>query len=146
MASYYALKGHPASSQRGIILFESTQIRWFSSQSGGVGGSGRAIAQWKPIVSKLGFKGLSDYHSNEMAVKAARQEASGPNKRATLTKHPLKKRELDNSSKPNWIKGKRQPAREKTPWIKRKRCLLFAPGDACRWEMLKSLKMMMGEN
>jgi hypothetical protein len=112
----------------------------------GGGWSGRAVAQWKPRVSKLGFKGLSDYHSNEMAVEAARREASGLNKRATLTKQPLKKREQDNSSKPNWIKSKRQPVREKTPRIKRKRCLLFSPGDACRWEMLKSMKMMMGEN
>jgi hypothetical protein len=29
------------------------------------------------------------------------------------------KRELDNSSKPNWIKGKRKPAREKTPQIRK---------------------------
>jgi hypothetical protein len=28
----------------------------------------------------LGLKGLSDYHSNETAVEAARWEASGPNK------------------------------------------------------------------
>jgi hypothetical protein len=49
-----------------------------------------------------------------MAVKATRWKASGPNKRATLTKHLLKKRELDNSSKPSGIKGKRQPTKEKT--------------------------------
>jgi hypothetical protein len=36
--SYYALKGHPASSQRGIILVESTQIRSFSRRSGGEAG------------------------------------------------------------------------------------------------------------
>jgi hypothetical protein len=36
-----------------------------------------------------------------MAVEAARQEASGLNKRDTLMKHFLKKREGDNSSKPN---------------------------------------------
>jgi hypothetical protein len=54
--SYYALKGHPASSQRGIILDESTQIRWFLRQSDGGGWSTRAIAQLRPRVSKLGFK------------------------------------------------------------------------------------------
>jgi hypothetical protein len=59
--------------------------------------SGRAVARRRPRVKKLGLKGLSDYHSNKMAVKAARWGATGPNKRATL----LKKRELDNSSRPN---------------------------------------------
>jgi hypothetical protein len=90
MGSYYALKGHPASSLRGIILVESTQISWFLRQSGGGGWSGRAIAQRRPRVSKLGLKGLCDYHSSETAVKAARWEASGPTKRATLMKHLLK--------------------------------------------------------
>jgi hypothetical protein len=53
---------------------------------------GRLVAaQWRPRVSQLGLKGLSDYHSNEMAVEAARQGASEPNKRATLTKHLLKR-------------------------------------------------------
>jgi hypothetical protein len=41
--------------------------------------------------------------------------------------------------------GKRQPAREKTPRLG-KRSLALALGDACIWEMLKSMKMMMGEN
>jgi hypothetical protein len=40
---------------------------------------------------KTKVKGLSDYQSNETTVKAARQGASGPNKRATLTKCILKK-------------------------------------------------------
>jgi hypothetical protein len=58
-----------------------------------VGGwSGRAVAQQRPRVSKLGLKGLSDYDSNEIEVKAARQGACGPNKRATLT-DALSKRE-----------------------------------------------------
>jgi hypothetical protein len=48
-----------------------------------------AIAQQSSRVSKLGLKGLSDYHSNEIAVEAARRGASGPNKRATLMKHLL---------------------------------------------------------
>ncbi len=74
------LKGHPASSQRGIISVESTQIRWFSRQSGGGGWSGRAVAQQRPRVSKLGLKGLSSYHPNETGVEAARWEASWLNK------------------------------------------------------------------
>ncbi len=53
-----------------------------------------------PRVSKLGLKGLPDYYSNDIAVKAAQQEANGLNKRATLTEY-IQKRELDNSSKPN---------------------------------------------
>jgi hypothetical protein len=44
------------------------------------GWSGRAIAQRRPSVSKLELKGLFDYHSNEIAVKAARREAGGLNK------------------------------------------------------------------
>jgi hypothetical protein len=36
------------------------------------GWSGGAIAQRRPRVPKLGLKGPSDYHSNEIAVKAAR--------------------------------------------------------------------------
>jgi hypothetical protein len=51
----------------------------------------------RPRVSKLGLKGLSDYHSNEMAVEAARRKASGPNGRAILT-NIYSKEELDNSS------------------------------------------------
>ncbi len=34
------------------------------------------VAQQRPRVSKLGLKGLSDYYSNEIALKAARQGAS----------------------------------------------------------------------
>jgi hypothetical protein len=92
MGTYYALNGHPASSQRGIFLVESTQIRGFSRRSGKVGWSGRVIAQRRPRVLKLGLKGLFDYLSNKMAVKAARCDAGGPNKRAILTKHLLKER------------------------------------------------------
>ncbi len=66
-----------------------------------------------PRVSKLGLKGLSGYYTNEIAVEAARWGVTGLNKRATLTKHLIKKGELDNSCKPIRIKGKRQPAREK---------------------------------
>ncbi len=62
-------------------MVESTQIRWFSRQPGGGGWSGKVIAQRRPRVSKLGLKGLSDYPSNEIALKPARQGASGPNKK-----------------------------------------------------------------
>ncbi len=60
-------------------------------------------------------------------------------------KHLLKRRELDNSSKPNQIKSKRQPARERIPH-KKKELLTLALGDACKWKMLKTMKMMIGEN
>jgi hypothetical protein len=40
----------------------------------------------------------------------------GQIKRATPMEYLLKKRELDNSSKPNRIKGKRQPTRENFHW------------------------------
>jgi hypothetical protein len=86
---------------KGGSLVESTQIRWFSRWSGGVGWSGRAVAQQMPRVSKLGLSGLSDYYSNEIEVKAARRGARGPKKGATPTEYLLKERELDNSSKPN---------------------------------------------
>ncbi len=41
--------------------------------------------------SQTKAKGLSDYHSSETVVEAARQGASGPNKRATLTTYLLKR-------------------------------------------------------
>ncbi len=61
----------------------------------GEGWSGRAVAQCRQRVSKLGLKGLSNYHSNVIVVEAARG-GSGPNKGSTLTKNLLK-RKLDNS-------------------------------------------------
>ncbi len=79
-------------------LVENTQIIWFSRQSGGEGWSGRVVAQQRPRVSKLGLKGLSDYHSNETAVQAVRQGTIGLTKRATLTTCLLKKGKLENSS------------------------------------------------
>jgi hypothetical protein len=45
----------------------------------GGGWSGKVAAQQKPRVSKLGLKGLSDYHSNEIAVEAARRGTRGLN-------------------------------------------------------------------
>ncbi len=89
------LTGHPASSQKGNH-FGSGPLRSDGSRDdlareAGWGWLGEAGAQRRPRVSKLWLKGLSDYHSNEMAVEPARREASGPNKRATLTKHLLKR-------------------------------------------------------
>jgi hypothetical protein len=49
-------------------LVKSTQSRWFSRRSGEVGWFGRAVAQRRPRVSKLGLKVLFDYRSNETAV------------------------------------------------------------------------------
>jgi hypothetical protein len=98
-------------------------MRWFSRQTGRGGWSGRAVAQQRPRVSKLGLKRLSDYNSNEMAVEETSQEAKGLNKRATLTKHQLKRE--------SWTTAlRRWPAREKTPRIKE--LLTLAPGDVCR--------------
>ncbi len=65
--------------------------------------SSRTVAQWRPRVSKIRLIGPSGYYSNEVAVKAARREASGLNKRAVLTKYLLKER---NSSKPNRTRAK----------------------------------------
>jgi hypothetical protein len=59
----------------------------------------------------------------------SRQPDRGPVgqiKSATLTEYLLRKRELDNSFKPNQTKGKRQPARENT--IVEKELLTLAPG------------------
>jgi hypothetical protein len=55
------------------------------------GWSSRVEAHWRPRVSKLRAKGLSDYHSSEAVVAAARWGDSGPNKRATLMTYLLKK-------------------------------------------------------
>jgi hypothetical protein len=81
--------------------------------------SGRAVAQRRPRISKLGLKRLTNYHSNEIAVEAA----SGPIK-GLLSQNIYSKGELDNTFKPNRIMGKRQPARE-IPRIKRRNCLLL---------------------
>ncbi len=41
------------------------------------GWSDRAVAQWRPRVSKLGLKRPCDYHSNEIAVKVAKKGSVG---------------------------------------------------------------------
>jgi hypothetical protein len=77
-------------------LIESTQIRCFLTCSGGVGWSGRAPAQRRPRVSKLGLKGLSNYHSDEIAVEAARWGPVGRVK-WLLSQGIYSRGELDNS-------------------------------------------------
>ncbi len=131
MGSYYALKGYSASSQRRIILVKSTQIRWFLRRSGGGGWSCRPVAQRRPTVSKIGLKGLSNYHSNETVVEAARWGASGLNKRATLTEYLLKKREPDNSSKPNWTRAKGSLPEKNT--TSKNELLILTPGNVADW-------------
>jgi hypothetical protein len=55
-------------------------------------------SQQRPRVSKLKAMGLSDYHSSETVVEAARWGVSGRNERATLMTCLLKKGELKKSS------------------------------------------------
>jgi hypothetical protein len=62
------------------ILHQAKKGIMLVKQAGG-GWSSKVVAQQRPRVSKLGFKGLSDYHSNETVVEAARQGASEPNKK-----------------------------------------------------------------
>jgi hypothetical protein len=52
-------------------------------------------AQRRPRVSKLRAKGLSDYYSCEWQPRQSDGGASGPNKRATLMTHLLKKRRVE---------------------------------------------------
>jgi hypothetical protein len=110
---------------RVITLIKSTQIRWFSRWSGRGGWSSRVVAQQRPRVSKLGQKGLSDYHSNEIAATAARW---GGGQRAKLQDYSHReiylRGELDNRSKPNRTRTKRSPP-EKHFTAKRKSYSLF---------------------
>jgi hypothetical protein len=94
----------------------------------GGGWSSRAILQPRPRVSKLGLKRLSDYYSSEIAVEAARLEASRPNKRATLTECFLKEKALDNSSKPNPTRAKGSLP-EKIPLLKKSYSLYISLGN-----------------
>ncbi len=89
------------------------------------GEAGLAVTQRRPRVSKLRLKGLFDYHSSEVVVEAARRRrACGPNKGATLTEYLLKKRELDNSSKP---RAKGSPSEKNT--TSQKELLTLIPGN-----------------
>ncbi len=116
-----------------IILIESTQIRWFSRLSGGEGWSSRAEAQQRPRVSKLMAKGLSDYHSNETVVEAARPGASGPNK-GLLSRHVYLKRSAEKQQFVWLKKGQKAATREKAPQIKKERIADSNSGWRCWWE------------
>jgi hypothetical protein len=120
------LKGHTASGQGGSP-WSSPQMRWFLRWSSRGGWSGRVVAQRRPRVSKLGLKGPSGYYSNGIEVEVARWEASGPNKRATITKYLFKERELDNSFNPNWIRAKGSLPEKNTAI--RKELLTLSPGN-----------------
>ncbi len=104
--------------------------------SGGGGWSGRAVAQWRPRVSKLGLKGLSDYHSNETAVEAARRGASGPNKRATLIKYLLKKESLKTALSFT-EKGQKAARQMKSTLHKKEKLLTLTPGDVADGRRLR---------
>jgi hypothetical protein len=85
--------------------------------------SGRAEAQWRPRVSKLREKGLSNYHSSETVVEASRQGSVGQIKdysQDIFTKKGRAEKQLFARQK----KGKMQSAREKTPRRKKKDRLL----------------------
>ncbi len=120
---------------RGITLIESTQIRWFSRWSDEGGWSGRDVAQHRPRDSKLGLKGPSDCHSNEILVKAASRGASGPSK-GQLSQGIYSRGELDNNSKPKRTKAKGNPP-EKHFTASKKELLTLSRGDSeeesCWW-------------
>jgi hypothetical protein len=67
-----------------------------------------------------------------MAVEASRWEASGPNKRATLMKHLLKKESWTTARSLTELRQK--AARQRNNTTGNKELLTLAPGDACRWE------------
>jgi hypothetical protein len=118
---------------KGIILIESTQIRWFSRWSGGVGWSGRFEAQWRPRISKLRAKGLSDYHSNEIVVEAARWGPVGPIKRL-VSRHVNSKRGADMQLLVWLKKGKKAARQRKSTSDKKERISYSNSGWWCRWE------------
>jgi hypothetical protein len=68
-------------------------------------------------------KGLSDYHSSDTVIEAARREASRLNKRATLTTYLLKKGELKCSSLLGRKKEKAARQRKSTTGNKKDRLL-----------------------
>jgi hypothetical protein len=76
------------------------------------------ISQQRPRFSKLGLKGLSDYHSNKIAVEAARQEPTIQIKKAALTEYLLKKRELDTALSLT-EKGQKAAHQKKIPLVRK---------------------------
>jgi hypothetical protein len=95
-------------------------IRW-----GGC--SSRAVAQLRLRVSKLGLNGLSDYHSNQTAVKAARLGPSGPKKRTTLTECLLKRQSWTIALSLIEQRAKGSPPEKNT--TSKKNVLILAPGN-----------------
>ncbi len=83
------------------------------------GWSARAVAQWRPRVSKLGLKGLSDYHSNKIAVEAARWGPVGRIKKATLAEYLLKKRESWTTALSLTEQGQKASRQRKIPQIRK---------------------------
>ncbi len=69
-------------------------------------------------VSKLRAKELSDYHSSEAVVEAARRGASEPNKRTTLMKYLLRTGEMKSTLCLTEKRVKGQKAREKAQRIR----------------------------
>jgi hypothetical protein len=67
-------------------------VEYFKVKNHGGGWFGRAEAQWRPRVSKLRAKGLSDYQSTDTVVEAARLGASEQNK-GLLSRHVYTKKE-----------------------------------------------------
>jgi hypothetical protein len=82
---------------KGITLIESTQIGWFSRWSGGGGWSGRTKLSGGQESQTKG-QGTVRLPLKWATAEAARQGASGPNKRATLTTYLLKEKEAKGSS------------------------------------------------
>jgi hypothetical protein len=73
------------------------------------------------------LKGLSDYHSDKTAVEAARRGSCGPIKRATLTKHLLKRERWTSALSLTEQRAKGSPP-EKNTTDKKKELLTLACG------------------
>jgi hypothetical protein len=69
--------------------------------------SGRAEALCRPRVSKLRAKLLSDYHSNETVVEAARWGASGLNK-GVLSRHVYSRRRAEKQLMGDDVDGRNE--------------------------------------
>jgi hypothetical protein len=77
MGFYYALKRHSAVAKGDHldrVLSDQMVLKMISQRR--LVQYCRAVAQRRPRVSKLGLTGPSDYHSNEVAVEAARRGPS----------------------------------------------------------------------
>jgi hypothetical protein len=118
---------------KGIILVESTQIRWFSRWSGRGGWSGWVAAQQRPRVSKLRLKGLSDYHCNETVVEAARWGATGP-KKGLLSRHVCSKKEIWKATLNLTEKGQNAAYQIKSTTDKKEKIAYYNSRWRCRCE------------